>query len=77
MYTFNVYEQPYYMCIQLLLLTLNGTNIMVTLGVYFEYINMYTRYLLNILHPYYKFIQVSLLYFLKLLQMTFFILVLY
>jgi hypothetical protein len=45
---------------------------MVTLGVYFEYINIYTRYLLNIFHLYYKFIQVSLLYFFKLLQMTFY-----
>jgi len=45
---------------------------MVTLGVYFEYTHIYTRYLLNILHPYYKFIKVSLLYFLKLLQMTFY-----
>jgi hypothetical protein len=41
---------------------------MVTLSVYFEYINV--KYLLNILLPYYKFIQAILLYFLKLLQMT-------
>jgi hypothetical protein len=40
MYTLNVYEHPYYMCIQGLLLTLNGLNIMDTLGVYFEYIKV-------------------------------------
>jgi hypothetical protein len=46
MYILNVYQWPYYMCIQILLLTLNGLDIFeVTLGVYFEYI----RYLLNIL----------------------------
>jgi hypothetical protein len=45
---------------------------MVTLiSVYFEYIEIYVKYLLNILCPYYKFIQTILLYFLKLLQMTF------
>jgi len=33
MYTLNVYEQQYY--IQRLLLTLNGFDIMLTLGVYF------------------------------------------
>jgi len=43
---------------------------MVTLSVYFEYIKFYVKYLLNILLPYYKFIQAILLYFLKLLQMT-------
>jgi len=40
MYTLNVYEWPYYMCIQGLLLTLNSLDIMVTLDVYFEYIKV-------------------------------------
>ncbi len=35
MYTLNVYDQPYYICIQGLLFTLNDLNIMVTIGVYF------------------------------------------
>jgi hypothetical protein len=48
MYTLNVYEQSYYMCIQGLLLTSNDFNIMVTLGVYFEYIlKLYVTYLLK------------------------------
>jgi len=36
----NVYEWPYYICIQGLSITLNGFNIMVTLGVHFEYIKV-------------------------------------
>jgi hypothetical protein len=45
---------------------------MVTLSVYFEYIKILcTRYLLNILWPYYQCIQAILFYFLKLLQMKF------
>jgi len=40
MYTLIVYEWPYYMCIQGLLLALNGLDRMVTLGVYFEYIKV-------------------------------------
>jgi hypothetical protein len=49
---------------------------MVTLNnVYFEYIQFYARYLLNIFCPYYKFIQTILLYFLKLLQMRFIIII--
>jgi hypothetical protein len=40
MYTLNKYEQPYYICIQGLLLTLNDFDIMVTQGVYFEYIKV-------------------------------------
>jgi len=76
MYTSNVYEWPYYIFIQRLLLTFNGLNIMITLGVYFVIIlSFYTRYLLNILRPYYKFIQAILLYFLKLLQTTIIIIV--
>jgi hypothetical protein len=35
---FDVYEWPCSMCIQGLLLSLNGLHIMVTLGIYFEYI---------------------------------------
>jgi len=67
MYTLNVYEQSYYMCIQGILLTSNNLNIMVTLGVYFEYIlKLYVTYLLNILRPYYKFIQAILWYFINL-----------
>jgi hypothetical protein len=38
MYILNVYEWPYAMCIQRLLLTLNGLHIRITLGIYFEYI---------------------------------------
>jgi len=41
MYTLNVYEWPYYMCIQGLLLTLNGLDIMVIVGIYFEYIKVW------------------------------------
>jgi hypothetical protein len=67
---FDVYECPCSICIQGLLLTLNGLHIMVTLGIYFEYIKVYIRYLVNALQPYYKFVQSILLYFLKLLQMT-------
>jgi hypothetical protein len=40
MYILNVYEQPCYICIQGLLLTLNDLDIMATLGVYFEYIKV-------------------------------------
>jgi hypothetical protein len=40
MYTLNICQRPYYMCIQGLLLTFNGLDIMVTLGVYFEYIKV-------------------------------------
>jgi len=37
MYTFNIYEWPYSMCIQGLLLSFNDLDIMITLGVYFSY----------------------------------------
>jgi hypothetical protein len=43
--------------------------------VYFDYIKIYVRYLLNILCPYYKFNKTILLDFLKLLQMTFIIII--
>jgi hypothetical protein len=42
---------------------------MVTLCIYFEHNKFYVNYFLNILCPYYKFIQAILLYFLKLFQM--------
>jgi len=49
MFVLNIYEQPYYMCIEGLLLTLNGLDIMVTLCVYFEYIKvickLFTKYI--------------------------------
>jgi hypothetical protein len=55
MYILNAYEQPYYMCIQGLLFALNGTNIKVTLAVYFEYIKVlcqtfikYTAFILQV-----------------------------
>jgi len=67
MYILDVYEQPYYMYIERLLL--NGLHIMVTLCIYFEYIQVLckilTKYIVAILKVYLKF----LLYFLKLLQM--------
>jgi hypothetical protein len=44
MYTLNVYEWPYSMCIQGLLLTLNGFHIMVPLCIYFEYINVLYKF---------------------------------
>jgi hypothetical protein len=47
---FNDYEWTYHIGIQGLLLALNGLNITVTLGVYFEYIKVLcTKYLLTIL----------------------------
>jgi hypothetical protein len=57
-----------------IIININDLNIIVILGVYFEYIlKFYVRNLLNILCPYYKFIQAILLYILKLLQKTFII----
>jgi hypothetical protein len=53
MYTLNIYQSPYYMCIEELLSTFNGLDIMVTLCVYFEYIkvqhNIFTKYIATIL----------------------------
>jgi hypothetical protein len=64
MYTLNVYEQQYYMCIQRLLLTLNGFNIMLTLGVYFEYIKIickiFTKYIVTILQVYQNYLIILL-----------------
>jgi len=44
------------MCIQKLLFTLNGLHIMVTLGIYFEYIKIlckiFTKYIVTILQVY-------------------------
>jgi len=54
------------------IININDLNIMVTLiSVYFEYIKNLCKISLNILCPYYKFIQTILLYFLKLLKMIF------
>jgi len=56
MFVLNIYEQPYYMCIEGLLLTLNGLDIMVTLCVYFEYIKvickLFTKYIWAIVQIY-------------------------
>jgi hypothetical protein len=56
MYILNVNEWPYYMCIQGLLLASNNLYIMVTLGLYFEYINVvykiFARYTVAILQFY-------------------------
>jgi len=56
MSTFNIYEWPYYMCIQRLLLALNGLDVMVTLSVYFDYIKIlckiFTKYITTILQVY-------------------------
>jgi hypothetical protein len=64
MYIFNLYEQPYYVYSSIII-SINGLDIMVTLNsVYFEYIKLLCKiFLLNILCPYYKFIQTILLYF--------------
>jgi hypothetical protein len=61
-----------------IIININGLNIMVTLiSVYFEYINILSKYLPKILCPYYKFIHTILLYFLKSLQVTFIIIIIY
>jgi hypothetical protein len=57
MYIVNIYEQWYYMCIQELLLTLNGLDIMVTFNVYLQYIKIlciinFTKYIVAILQVY-------------------------
>ncbi len=55
MYISNIYEQPYYMGIQGLLLTSNDLNIMHTC-VYFKYIKIvckiFTKYIVAILQVY-------------------------
>jgi len=43
----NVYELPYYMCIQGLLLALNGLKIINTLCVYFEYNKVQCKFLIK------------------------------
>jgi hypothetical protein len=60
-----------------IVININGLYIMVTLCIYFEHNKFYVNYLLNILCPYYNFIQAILLYFLQLFQMTFIIYILY
>jgi len=58
MYILNVYEQPYYMCIQVLYYEyINGFSIMATLiSVYFEYIQIsceiFVKYIMPILRVY-------------------------
>jgi hypothetical protein len=58
MYILNVYEQPYYMCIQVLYYEyINGFGIMATLiSVYFEYIQIsckiFVKYITPILRVY-------------------------
>jgi len=59
-----------------IIININGFDNMVIInGIYIEYIKIIARYLLNISCPYYKFMQTILLYFLKLLQMTFIIII--
>jgi peptidoglycan/LPS O-acetylase OafA/YrhL len=64
------------MCIQILLLTFNSFDSMVTLSVYFKYVIFYVKHLLNTLWPCYKFIQFILSYFLRLLQIILLLLLL-
>jgi len=58
MYILNVYEQPHYMCIQVLYYEhINGFSIMATLiSVYFEYIQIsckiFVKYIMPILRVY-------------------------
>jgi len=48
MYILNVYEWPYYMCIQRLLLKFNSLDIFeVTLCIYFEYIKIQCKLLIK------------------------------
>jgi len=53
MYVLDIYEQPYYKCIQGLLLTFNGIDIMITLKVHFEFIKIickiFIKYIATIL----------------------------
>jgi hypothetical protein len=64
MYTLNVYEWPYYMCIQRLLLGSNGFNIMVTLSIYFEFIKVpckiFIKYITTILQVYPNYLVIFL-----------------
>ncbi len=73
MYTLNGYEcsMTILHMYSSVIININGLDIMVTLCIYFERNKFYVNYELNILCPYYKFIQAILLYFLKLFQMTF------
>jgi len=63
MYISNIHEQPYYMCIQGLLLALNGLNIMHTC-VYFEYIKVlckiFTKYIVAMLQLYPNYLTILL-----------------
>jgi hypothetical protein len=46
-----------------IIININGFNIMVTLGVYFEYIKILFKIFTKYIVPYYKFIQTILLLF--------------
>jgi hypothetical protein len=58
MYIFNLYDNILYVYSSIII-SINGLDIMVTLNsVYFEYIKLLCKiFLLNILRPYYMFIQ--------------------
>jgi hypothetical protein len=62
MYISNIYEQPYYMGIQGLLLTSNDLNIMHTC-IYFEYIKIvckiFTKYIVAILQVYPNYLTIT------------------
>jgi len=56
-----------------IIININDLDIIVSLiSVYFEYIEFYVKYLQNILCLYYDFIHTLLIYFKKLLQMTYY-----
>ncbi len=59
-----------------IIVSINGFNVIITLnGIYIEYIKIICTIFVKYIVPYYKFIQTILLYFLKLLQMTFIIII--
>jgi hypothetical protein len=64
MHILKIIEWPYYMCIEELLLALNGIDIMVTLCVYFEYIKtlcqIFIKYIATILQVYLSYIIIFL-----------------
>jgi len=76
MYILNAYECPYAMCIQRLLLALSDLHIIITLGLYFEYIKVLCKIFIKCIatilqvYPNYFIIQ-------KWLQMTFIIILFY
>jgi len=58
-----------------IIISINGLDVMITLCVCFEYIKILCKIFINILWPYCKCTQVILLYFLKLLQINFIIII--